>query len=350
MKLAKTKHPYIYQSDLGVFYVRMFRKKVGKRLTKSLGTRKITVAQKRAEVEIQKYLNEKPIQPVRPLVMDVWADFLRLIQKTRDYKTFQAYEIQGRIHLLPYFGEKHVDSLKPGDWEQYVAYATEKTPGRKLDHDRRYLIAMFRFAMDHGIITKVPKFRRIEYATDPVKVLTKDDQWKLLRSTRPKMSDVSNIKIKRDSIKNGRNLRLRIYLALKMGLRKNETNIQWDRVDFDAGVLRLKAEDVKGGKRPRIVPMVRRVHRTLNLKKKTASTAFIFESREFKRAWATAKRRAGVNCRFHDLRDTCATEMVYRDVPPVIAARILGHSLEMYDRRYCRPSEDALKTHMGVVE
>lgn len=67
-------------------------------------------------------------------------------------------------------------------------------------------------------------------------------------------------------------------------LKKVPKDVEGD--DFDAGALRLKAEDVKGGKRPRIVPMVRRVHRTLNLKKKTASTAFIFESREFKRALA----------------------------------------------------------------
>ncbi len=45
--------------------------------------------------------------------------------------------------------------------------------------------------------------------------------------------------------------------------------------------------------------------------------------------WALAKQRAGVQCRFHDLRVTCCTRMAEAGVPQAIAEDILGHDAEV---------------------
>src|SRR5690242_19634402 len=46
----------------------------------------------------------------------------------------------------------------------------------------------------------------------------------------------------------------------------------------------------------------------------------------WKEAWETAKTRAGVSCRFHDLRHTGRTRMLEVDVPFSVVATIMGWS------------------------
>ena len=46
----------------------------------------------------------------------------------------------------------------------------------------------------------------------------------------------------------------------------------------------------------------------------------------WKQAWETAKKRAGVTCRFHDLRHCCVTRMLEGGAPLAVVASILGWS------------------------
>ena len=48
--------------------------------------------------------------------------------------------------------------------------------------------------------------------------------------------------------------------------------------------------------------------------------------KSWKEAWESAKRKAGVRCRFHDLRHTCTTRMLERGVPLAVVASVLGWS------------------------
>jgi integrase len=45
-----------------------------------------------------------------------------------------------------------------------------------------------------------------------------------------------------------------------------------------------------------------------------------------KEAWESAKRHAGVTCRFHDLRHTAATRMLEGGAPLMVVASLLGWS------------------------
>jgi hypothetical protein len=47
--------------------------------------------------------------------------------------------------------------------------------------------------------------------------------------------------------------------------------------------------------------------------------------------WREVKKRAGVKCRFHDLRITSATEMAESGVPQAVAMDLLGHDKEVND-------------------
>jgi integrase len=44
------------------------------------------------------------------------------------------------------------------------------------------------------------------------------------------------------------------------------------------------------------------------------------------------KERAGVDCRFHDLRITAATKMAENAVPEAVAMDVLGHDREVTER------------------
>jgi len=46
--------------------------------------------------------------------------------------------------------------------------------------------------------------------------------------------------------------------------------------------------------------------------------------------WVDAKTRAGVKCRFHDLRITCATRMAENGITEAVAQDILGHDREIH--------------------
>ena len=48
--------------------------------------------------------------------------------------------------------------------------------------------------------------------------------------------------------------------------------------------------------------------------------------KSWKEAWESAKRKADVSCRFHDLRHTCVTRMLERGVPLAVVASVLGWS------------------------
>jgi integrase len=47
---------------------------------------------------------------------------------------------------------------------------------------------------------------------------------------------------------------------------------------------------------------------------------------DWKEGWESAKKRAGVTCRFHDLRHTCCTRMLEAGVPFPVVADIMGWS------------------------
>ena len=46
----------------------------------------------------------------------------------------------------------------------------------------------------------------------------------------------------------------------------------------------------------------------------------------WKVAWSSARKTAGVQCRFHDLRHTCVTRLLERGVPLPIVATLMGWS------------------------
>ena len=146
--------------------------------------------------------------------------------------------------------------------------------------------------------------------------------------------------------------------AYLSGWRKGEIiSLKWTDVDREAGAIRLRPEAAKTG-RGRTVMLEGDLAELIDrrwqarLFEKDANlrvTALVFHRDgepvgDFRKAWATACRAAGVPDKlFHDLRRTAARNMVRAGVPERVAMAVTGHLTRSMFDRYNIVSEDDLR-------
>ncbi len=130
------------------------------------------------------------------------------------------------------------------------------------------------------------------------------------------------------------------------GLRRGEiTAIQWDQVDFEAGLITLGKGETKNDE-ARSVPILEGEMRELLTAAKKERDAkwpnspWVFSRAgtpilDFRWSWDEACKRAGVpDLKFHDLRRTAVRNMRRAGIPQVIRMKISGHKTDSMERRY----------------
>lgn len=140
-------------------------------------------------------------------------------------------------------------------------------------------------------------------------------------------------------------LRALVIVAVDTGMRKGELlKICWPDMDFDQRLITIRATIAKTA-RQRRVGMTDRVVSELRKLRQAAPVGYdglVFGIGEFKRAWASALRKAGIaDLRFHDLRHTAATRMIAAGRPVPEVMRILGHTTMAAFSIYSNLSDDA---------
>jgi integrase len=132
----------------------------------------------------------------------------------------------------------------------------------------------------------------------------------------------------------GRN-RILYYVAIRTGLRKSEMiALKWDDLDFEKGTLFVRSGKTEGsrgkiGISPKVMAM-------LQEHKSTSESEYVFSKPDGSKMhpdvlWAQFKRHvkaAGLpdHIRFHDLRHTCATRLLEKEVNPRVVMQILRHT------------------------
>lgn len=147
-----------------------------------------------------------------------------------------------------------------------------------------------------------------------------------------------------------------VVLALATGMRKGEIlRLQWDRVDLEAGSIRLI--DTKNG-HARTVPLTGfalDVVKQWQAESEIGSLVFpcaddLIRPIEIRRAWNRSMRDAGVeNFHFHDLRHTCASYLVGNGISLAALAEILGHRTLQMVRRYSHLADDRARDELMQV-
>lgn len=318
----------------GIWYVRKYVN--GKDRTKSTGEKDSKVrAQKIALRTLSDWFG-KPFKGYEPSFEDLSREYLEL-KKTKSPATSASARNSVRLHLNPFFGGMKISQINDSTFEDFVNQARIKKPKRKLFNDWKHFIGVMNRAKRKGLLEKPLEVSNPDPSTKSGKVYTREEEIKLLRAASPTH-------------------RLQILLGIKMGMRIGEIlGLELSRINLSSGFIKLEDEDTKT-RYARIIPIHPRVKTILKLTLPKIKGTALFPTpgnlnlpmtrRGNKSAWAGIKRRSGVVGRFHDLRHTCATRMAEANMHPVIAARILGMSLEVYDKVYCKPKPDALMRAM----
>ena len=152
-----------------------------------------------------------------------------------------------------------------------------------------------------------------------------------------------------------------IRVAYDTGLRIGElANLQWSRVDLEAGLIRVEAGSgwQPKSKRGRTVPINARVRRVL-LEQQVRSrvwSRYVFPGRDggprrkASREFATARERAGLvgdrYARFHDLRHSWATRAVLAGLDLRSLQQIGGWASLVMVQRYSHPPVSAAQAAM----
>ncbi len=143
------------------------------------------------------------------------------------------------------------------------------------------------------------------------------------------------------------------------GWRKSElVSRQWRHIDFTAGWLRLEPEETKNrdGRQFPLIPELRsaleaqraRVEALQRGLGRVVPWVFCRDDGapvgDFKKAWKTAKREAGVPGRlFHDFRRTAVRDLIRAGIPETVAMKLTGHRTRSVFQRYAIVEEGMLQ-------
>lgn len=144
-----------------------------------------------------------------------------------------------------------------------------------------------------------------------------------------------------------------VVLALSTAMRYSEIRLlKWRQVDFMGKRVWVGASKTEYGE-GRPIPMNERVFQVISMWAETfpkrLPTHYVFPAEKYgaagnefkpcvhstdptnpigdwKEAWEAARKRAGVSCRFHDLRHTACTRMLESGTPLSVVATIMGWS------------------------
>ena len=146
--------------------------------------------------------------------------------------------------------------------------------------------------------------------------------------------------------------------AAYCGWRKGEVRaLRWTECDLAAGIVRLEPGQSKGEEgrtlplTPDILTMLRaqRAETTALERRLGRIIPWVFhregnQLKEFRRAWKTACRKAGIpNAHFHDLRRTAVRNLVRSGVSERVAMQLTGHKTRSIFDRYDIVSEQDLR-------
>jgi integrase len=272
-----------------------------------------------------------------PVTFAVAADdWLKLKKPTWAAKSY-VIEDQNLKHLKPTFGSLLLIDITADDVADYQkcrlkAGASPKTINLEIGTLRAVL-------RRHRLWASMqPDVSMLAVREQVGKALSDDEEQKLLDACRSLRS---------------RALLPVVTLALHTGMRRGEIqSLQWKQIDFLNRTLMVGATKTEAGS-DRVIPLNERALTTLQTwatnfpDRKLEHFVFPCERYgiagnerkphaktvdpnapigEIKTAWAAAKARAGIKCRFHDLRHTACTRLLERGAPLPVVASIMGWS------------------------
>ncbi|MDA1305466.1 MAG: tyrosine-type recombinase/integrase [Nitrospirae bacterium] len=233
--------------------------------------------------------------------------------------------------FIPYFGDVVLSAITPSMIEQYREQRRqEKRENRgplkvaTLNRDLALLKHMFSYAVREEWVLKNPVSQVKLWKENNVRdrVLDTEEFERLQAHSAPHLQAINQ-------------------MAYQTGMRSGEIlDLTWDRVDFKAGMIRLRPEDTKT-EEARLIPLTPELTHLLRdlykLRYLHEDHVFLVKGQSVnsvKTAFKSACRRAKIEgFKFHDFRHTAVTNMRRAGIDHLTIMRITGHkTLEVFKR------------------
>ncbi len=257
------------------------------------------------------------IKKLRPKTFaEAAEEFISVRRPNVAAKTMDIFE-RSVQQLLPFIGKKALPDITPHDIQQIVDARRAKGASN------RYInmtIGRFRSIMrrNHEWERLRPDYKCLKEPKNVGKALSHEEEEKLLHKCRMTPSRV---------------LYPAVILGLYAGMRSDEIrSLRWLNVDLQKGFLRVGKSKTPHGE-GRIVPLVAPGLEAMNgwaarfpnqlpnhyvfaAERYTSEVGKVYHHNptkpmgSWKKAWDTARDRAGVHLRFHDLRHTTVTRLL----------------------------------------
>jgi len=237
-------------------------------------------------------------------------------------------------HLDPVFGKRLLSDISADDVAAYrTVRISQGAAPKTISLELGTLRAVLRFHDMDATWAAIGKKIKLAKAEKLGRVINAQEERTLLDECRNSRS---------------RSLYVAVVMALQACMRYSEIRqLRWQQVDLIRRVITVGKSKTDAGE-GRQIPMSQFLHLTLSgwaaqfqsrklnhyvfAKEKYGQngTVYAMDATKpigtFKYAWKDARKRAGVDCRFHDLRHTGCTRMLDAGVPHPVVAEIMGWS------------------------
>jgi integrase len=306
----------------------------GRKVNESAQTTDEAEAQRQLKVKVGETAAGKTVLPGRATVADLCALVIEDNQM-RELRDAKVVEWRFKAHIEDVLGHLPASRFGSAQVKQYIlrrqaAKASNATVNRELAILRRGF--KLGYEAEPKLVYQVPVIHKLP--EDNVRQgFLEPDQYERLLEQLPA------------------SLKALFVCGYHTGGRKNELRrIQWQQVDFEAGLIRLPAGQTKN-KRPRTLPIYGDMRRWLELQRKTCpkDCIWVFHGAHSHpvdshlNGWPEACKRAGMSgLLFHDLRRSAVRNMKKAGLQDLEAMRISGHLTRNVFDRYNIIDEDDL--------
>ena len=319
----------------------------GRPVRESTGTEKESDARRFLKAREGRVATGQPMLPR--------ADRVRYEEAAEDLR--QHYETTGsrdpgeaefRLkHLDAFFATWRLSRVGPADVTEYVAQRqAEDAANGTINRELAVLNRMLRLAYENGKLYRLPVIRKPKESAPRQGFFERDQFDTVRRHLRP-------------------DLQVAVAIAYVLGWRMQSEVLALERrqIDLGAGTLRLEPGTTKNddGRVVYLTPHLQsllagQLGRVEALQKQTGRIVpYLFPHldgrhqgeriQDFRRAWKTACRKAGVSGKYrHDFRRTAVRNMVNAGVPERVAMTITGHRTRAVFDRYHIVSPADLKS------
>ena len=306
----------------------------------STGTEKETEARRFLKEREGRVVSGQPILPrVERIRYEEVAADLRLHYETTGARNIKEADTRLKP-LARFFAGRRVASIGPADITAYSAKRqAENVSNGSINRELAVLGRMLRLAAENGKLIRLPVIRKLK-ENAPRQGFFGRDQYESVRGLLPVdrqlavaiehefgwrcQSEVLTLELRHIDLKAG-------TIRLDMGATKNdEGRVVYLPADLKrqvaAQIERVRALERETGRViPYLFPHFSKGHRYQKGDR----------IRDFKKAWATACRRAGVAGRLrHDFRRTAVRNLVNAGVPERVAMKVTGHKTRSVFDRY----------------